>query len=228
MSPQRQARGLVIILPGIEGVSRYNRNIRKGLDEAGCPYALMIRPWGRSIPVARLLLNQMDHAGNRAAAVGVADTVMRYWQQNPGKPVFMVGHSGGGGIAVFAAEVLDDRGGGQVDGLVLLSASLSSGYDLTKAMRRTRNGIVNFFNPRDAALLAVGTTVVGNVDGVRGPSAGLQGFGFESPRLFQVHVDGGLSIDPHGSSTNANYVVQNVAPWIMSSAWPPDSPPLDK
>jgi len=222
MTPARQENGLVIILPGIEGVSNYNRSIRRGLNESGCRYALMIRPWGRPIPVAGMLLNQMDAVGNRAAAAGVAQTVVRYWQQHPGKPVYMVGHSGGGGIAVFAAEALADQGAAQVDGLVLLSASISNGYDLSKALSRTRQGVVNFYNPQDAALLGIGTTVMGNVDGARGPSAGLQGFSESFPRLFEVAVSG-ISLDPHGSTTNSKYVMNTVAPWIKSDQWPPST-----
>src|SRR5512136_1132843 len=54
---ERMTKGLVIILPGIEGESAANRDIRKGLDEAGVPYALAIHRWGFPVPGLGLLVN---------------------------------------------------------------------------------------------------------------------------------------------------------------------------
>jgi len=213
---ERLAKGLVVILPGIEGVSPLNENIRRGLDSAGCDRALFIHAWGAPLPGVGMMINQMDALGNRLRANGVVRLITDYQDRYPGRPVHVIGHSGGGGIAVFAAEALPD--GRAVDGLVLLSASLSQGYDLAKALTHCRCGIVNFHNPADTGLLGVGTTVAGNVDGVRGPSAGLNGFQRTYPRLWQVRVTGGL--DPHAAATRPAYVRRRVAPWILSSTWP--------
>ena len=126
-------------------------------------------------------------------------------------------------MAVFAAEALpEDR---KIDGLVLLSASISSAYNLTKAASRCKSGIVNFYNPDDAALLGVGTIVVGTVDGTHGPSAGLLGFdragkkGHEN--VYQVKLSGAeAGGDPHASATRPGFVAANVAPWVLAPAWP--------
>lgn len=237
----RKANGLVIILPGIEGESGYNHDIRQGLAAAGMETAMPIWRWGRPIPLAGLLLNQIDFIGNRFEASKISDMIVRYQDDHPGKPVYLIGHSGGGGVAVFAAEGLPE--GRQVNGLVLLSASISSGYDLTKALQRTRQGIVNFRNPNDIALLGIGTTLVGNVDGGRGPSAGLVGFSRPSPRdrveklqaysrLHQIEIDGliGDGGNAHGSATRSDFVTSYVAPWLMAGNWPakPEENPADK
>ena len=42
-------------------------------------------------------------------------------------------------------------------------------------MQQSQEGIVNFYNEKDVALLGIGTTILGNVDGGRGPSAGRVG-----------------------------------------------------
>ena len=232
MTETRLANGLVIILPGIEGESPLNHGIRDGLDLAGVGHGLPIYAWGRPVPGIGPLLNQMDFIGNRLAGAGVAQMVMDYQDSHPGKPVYLVGHSGGGGVAVFAAEALPE--GRKLDGLVLLSASISSPYNLTKALSRCHNGIVNFYNPDDIGLLGIGTTVVGNVDGARGPAAGLGGFDKPRPgdpsakqlaytRVFQVQVTPGMTggnDDPHAAVTRANFVSAYVARWVLAGNWP--------
>ena len=125
----------------------------------------------------------------------------------------------------MAAEGMPD--GRQVDGLVLLSASISAGYDLTKALGRCKKGILNVYNRDDGGLLGVGTTVVGTVDGSRGASAGLTGF--DGPgsaagqdvyhKLQQLEITPSMTwgdSDPHGAATRPSFVSSYVAPWILS------------
>ncbi|MFP4141019.1 MAG: hypothetical protein ACLFVH_10440 [Phycisphaerae bacterium] len=208
VTEERKVNGLVIILPGIEGISQANMNIRKGLLQAGADQAIMIYSWNRP----GVLVNQVDFVGNRIAGAFVARVVKQYQDLYPGKPVHIIGHSGGGGVAVFAAESMGNEG--QVTGLILLSASISKNYDLTKALRNTRDGIVNFYNPRDTALLGTGTTLMGTVDGDHAPAAGLNGFDRDFPRLIERRVSGGG--DPHYVSTKPWFVANNVAPLVQS------------
>jgi pimeloyl-ACP methyl ester carboxylesterase len=226
LTPERLGNGLVIILPGIEGESEFNHDIRKGLVRAGVSRAMPIHAWGRPIPLAGVLINQVDFLGNRLSGGTVARMITAYQDSHPGQPVHVIGHSGGGGVAVFAAEALPE--GRQVDGLILLSASISSAYDLTKAAAHCRKGIVNFYNPEDTGLLGVGTIVMGTVDGTHGPSAGLIGFDKATARgnekVFQVRVDGLDAIgDPHSAATGVSFVAANVAPWVLANAWPANS-----
>ncbi len=229
-TPNRLANGLVVILPGIEGESSFNHDIRRGLNTAAGQYALPIYHWGRPIPGAGLFLNQVDFLGNRLAGVRIAKMIQQYQVEHPGQPVYIVGHSGGGGIAVFVAEAMPE--GKQVDGLVLLSASIWAGYDLTKALSHCRSGIANFYNEADVALLGIGTTLLSNVDGMKGPSAGL--VSFDRPKdsdpeekklayrkLYQVRIRGGD--DPHSVATRPSFVSRHVAPWIITRAWPAGS-----
>ncbi len=228
VTQQRENEGLVVILPGIEGESSLNRNIRRGLDTAGVEAAMPIYSWGRPIPLAGMVLNQIDVAGNRRAGRRIAGKIVEYKESYPGRPVYIIGHSGGGGIAVFAAEAMPD--GSRIDGLVLLSASISSNYDLTEALNNCRKGIVNFHNPRDVGLLGLGTTLAGTVDGARGSSAGLEGFatpGADTPaekrrayrKLFQIRVPADAG-SPHQASTRPEFVAGHVAPWVSGESWP--------
>ena len=227
ITPDRLENGLVIILPGIEGQSALNRDIRDGLAAAGVDCALQIRSWGL-VPV----LKQMDFIGNRIAGAIIAQEIVAYQDEHPGRPVYVLGHSGGGGVAVFVAESMPE--GRQLDGLILLSASISSAHDLTKALEHSKHGIVNFYNKRDSALLGVVTILFGNVCGTHGPAAGL--IGFDKPgqkasdekklvytKLFPVQLTDDMTLgdsSAHVSATRPDFVSIYVAPWILSPQWP--------
>jgi len=232
----RRSRGLVMILPGAEGRSPLNDHIRQGLNGAGVFCALEIRQWGSMVPVVNLALNQTDVAGNRHAADLIALEIAAYQDKYPRRPVYLVGHSAGGGLAVFVLESLDRLPGHRtVDGTILLSASISNDYDLTVALRQSRCGLVSFYNPSDLALLGVATTLLGNIDGGREPSAGRTGFARpdrkfqpvrarEYRRLYQVQITPDMLASfsgPHGASTSVSFVAAYVAEWILTPAWPP-------
>jgi pimeloyl-ACP methyl ester carboxylesterase len=229
-SPQRLAHGMVIILPGIEGESPLNRDIQKGLEEAGLPYALPIYRWGRPIPIAGPLINQVDVVGNRLEARKLAYYIEQYQDQYPSRPVFLVGHSGGGGVAVFTAENLAD--GHKLDGLVLLSASISRDYDLAEALEHSRHGLINFYSKKDVGFLIIGTTVAGNVDGGHGPAAGALGFQVPGPeagteirqcyqKLYQHQMDQESFFNAHSAATGRDFIRLRVAPWLRAHSWPP-------
>ncbi len=219
--------GLVVILPGIQGVDQHSYNIENGLVRGGVRRAIVIQKWGKPMPEAGIgmLLNQIDKVGARIEALAVAQRILDYQLEQPGRPVHIVGHSGGGALAVFVAESVSDLAGGEpLEGLVLLSPSISNIYDLTKALNFCNHGILNCYNPEDTMLLGIGTTVMGNIDGVPGPSAGLDGFvlledvssqdkiDLYHRKLFQQRVDS--YVDPHFASTNARFIAGMPAEFI--------------
>lgn len=231
-TPERMDSGLVIILPGIEGESGFNRDIRRGLEATALRRAIPIRSWGPQVPLFGMLVNQTNFLGNRLIGASIAKEIVAYQNEYPGRPVHVIGHSGGGGIAVFVAESLPDDH--PIDGLVLLSASISSGRDLTKALSHCKNGIINYYAPGDP-LLSVGTAFMGNVCGTHGPGAGLNGF--TSPgekaspetklaytKLYQIRLRpemvNGDGVG-HTSGTDHDFVYYHVAPWVFSALWPP-------
>ena len=227
ITAMRMSRGLVMVLPGIEGEGTMSHNIRTGLNDGGIDQAIYIRHWTHKEPAIGMLLNQMDVKGNRQAAAKLAEWIVNHRNIFPNTPIHIVGHSGGGGIAVFIAEELKKLDPDhKIDGLVLLSASISSQYDLTDALSMCKKGIVNFYNPLDIGMLGAGTAVFGNVDGVRGASAGAAMFNAEYPgKLFQQKVDLSMSLqslsNPHASTTEPALVSKYVAPWLLSENWPP-------
>jgi pimeloyl-ACP methyl ester carboxylesterase len=245
MTEERQSRGLVVILPGIEGTSPFNRHIRQGLADAGVDCATPICSWGWPVPLVGMALNQSDPICHHLAGKRIARMIAKYEDEHPGQPVYIIGHSGGAGIAVFAAEDLAAmEGDHKIQGLVLLSASISADYDLTTAIGQCRCGIVNFYNRDDKALLLIGTAIAGNVDGGHGDSAGRTGFGAPSgnnpqaptayARLYQIELtedmaegkSGGI-VTCHTTDTGAAFVEAYVADWVKNNVWPPASVTAD-
>lgn len=215
-------RGVVFILPGIEGKGPNSDSVKDGLRRAGVPYGLAVYEWGRPVPVLGVLLNQVDVLSNRVMAETLAQRIAQYREAHPQGKVYLVGHSGGGGIAVFAAESMS--GDTQVDGVVLLSASVSAGYNLDKALAHSRSGVVNFWSPADVAILMIGTSLAGNVDGMHGPAAGAVGFSHTPPRLYQVEWSERMAFagnnGGHMDTVGSLFVSQYVAPWIIADSWP--------
>ncbi|MBT3279583.1 MAG: hypothetical protein HN909_05820 [Phycisphaerales bacterium] len=219
----RRENGLVVILPGIEGTSGFNLDIRRGLDQAGCYRSIPIYNWGNPVPLVGMLFKQAG-LGNRWSAQDIAGRIEDYVDEYPNRPVYIIGHSGGGALAVLIAEEMpEDK---PVDGLILLSASISRGYDLTKALARCRRGIVNYYNTSDVGLLGVGTVLFGTADGGRGASAGLTSFDFGDDKLYQVEltreITGPFGGSAHAVATNPGFVSRYVAPWVLNSIWRED------
>jgi pimeloyl-ACP methyl ester carboxylesterase len=215
--------GLVILLPGIDGRSGYSEAAcralcRDGFDEM----SVELRDWTSPLGA---FFNQTAEGRNRAVAASIAERIVEYHREFPGRPVFLVGHSGGTAIAVWTAEALPDDE--QVEGLVLLASSLSPGYDLSTALARTRGGIVSFNSPHDMALLGAGTTILGTMDGRHCPSAGMAGFevldrpGYQ--KLFQIAWDSAMTEHDNGGDhfgcMAERFVGAYVKPLVRSEGW---------
>lgn len=219
----RRNAGLVIVLPGIEGAGALNNAVANGLVEGGVPYQVEIQDWTSWMGP---LYNQRAQQRNREQARRIADRIVDYHCRYPGRPVILVGQSGGGAIAVWIAEALgpDDA----VDGIILLAASLSPEYPLSRALARSRRGIVNFHSPYDVVYLGLGTSLAGTMDGEHSSSAGR--VGFRPPagtppyaRLFQIPWQSRMAsagnFGVHLSSGSEQFVANYVAPLVFENMW---------
>ena len=221
-SAERYDQGLVAVLPGIEGRSVFNDAIVDGLYKAGVPYAMEIHDWTSGLFVL-FLPHLVSYDLNRYAARRIAGRLARYAYEYPGRPIWLVGQSGGGGVAVLVLEELPQ--GMQVEGAVLLAPALGPHYNLAFALRRCRRAIYNYYSPGDLLFLGLGTTVFGTIDRAHGSAAGCVGFrvpdnlapdekALYSSRLVQVncslgHFQGHLGL--HLTSSNAGFVASTVA-----------------
>lgn len=191
VSSERLDRGYTIILPGIEGTSYLNHNLARGLRDGNWPGAIEVYDWtAGSVLLFPVTLRALDR--NRHQAEKIADKIVDYQKDHPGRPVHIIGHSGGGGIAVLALEALpaDHR----ITSAILLAPAISPDYDLRRAMRRTEHGVWNFYSRHDVGFLKAGTTVMGTIDGEHTAAAGAVGFRVpygldeQGRRLYATHL----------------------------------------
>lgn len=226
VTPERLERGLVVILPGIEGRGILNEAIAHGLNDGGVQCAIEIYDWTSSLGP---LYNLRAEEHNRKKAVSLARRITRYRIAHPDRPVIIVGHSGGGAMGVWALESLSPYQ--QVGGLILLNVSLSPNYDLSEALWHSQRGIVNIHSPLDWFLLGVGTSVYGTMDGKHEASAGMTGFvippgmpeayvGFFQIGWTQKMAAAG-HLGGHLSSSASKFIARYVAPLVKNPDWSP-------
>lgn len=227
LSPQRAEKGLAIVLPGIEGRGLLNEAICTGLNKGGIDWAIELYDWTTGVP-GNYLYHLRAESRNRREAIRIAERVQSYSRAHPGRPVVLVGQSGGGAIAVWAAEALPLRGA--ISGIVLLAPALSPGYDLAPALDKTQRGIVSFYSPRDWIFLGMGTSIYGTMDGKYTQSAGRVSFRTPEIRrrpayakLFQASWNRDMSetgyTGGHLSSGAEKFVATYVAPLLRADRW---------
>ncbi len=172
-STDRLDRGLVLILPGIEGESLLNQDIALGLVDAGIGLAIEIHDWTTGwFPLALFhLRSRILHAKQSRV---IADRVVAYQHEFPGRPVHIVGHSGGGAMAVLALEELPEDVA--VTSVILLNAAISPRHDLTRALACVEGKVWSFRSCGDWFFLGLGTLLFGSVDGCHVICAGAGGF----------------------------------------------------
>jgi hypothetical protein len=224
----RLEQGLVLVYTGIEGRSTFNRSICKGLADGGVPYAIELTDWTVHVPGA-YLLNLRAEARNRQKAAEIAERIVKYQTSYPGRPVVLVGQSGGAAMAIWTAEALHFEQ--HVDGIILLAGTISPGYRLDVALQRSRRGIVNFYSQDDRWFLGMGTTMAGTMDGEHSSSAGRVGFTLphatslpaEYAKLYQVPWQWQMAQAGHWgghTSTSAQgFIREFVAPLAMMPEW---------
>jgi len=220
----RLERGLVVVLSGIEGRGPLSAAVAQGLNAGGVDWAIQVADW--TAPLGPLYnLRAADR--NRRQAAEIAAELAAYRRAHPGRPVVLVGHSGGGAIAAWVAEAMPP--GRAVDGIVLLAPTLSPGYRLNRALAASRRGIVSFSSELDWVFLGLGTALAGTMDGGRGPSAGAVGFDVPSdaPLLYEQLYQIGWRPDMmaaghaggHLGAAAPAFVARYVAPFILAPHW---------
>ena len=93
--------------------------------------------------------------------------------ERPDRPIYLVGYSAGGYLAVRALELLDP--GVTVDGLAILAGALSPWRDLSPAARACRRPPLVVWSWGDWFLLGLGTLIMGTCDRRHSPAMGMIG-----------------------------------------------------
>jgi hypothetical protein len=219
-------RGVVFIAEGVGGFEVMATAARWSLPRAGVPHE--VRAFGWSHGFGQILHDLQDIRHLLRKAEELAMEVSKIKTEDPDRPVYFVGKSGGTGLVLLAAERLPPR---TLERIILLSSALSPTYDLRPALRATKGEIVSFYSSHDRLVLGWGTTQFGSIDRVYGPSAGLRGFKVadDSPeedrllyrRLVQIDWRPSMLLEGHpgthyGTSLPA-FLGREVAPWLKTT-----------
>jgi pimeloyl-ACP methyl ester carboxylesterase len=173
-SEERQQHGFTLVLPGIESAHLGHLGFVSGLKSGGVASEVEIVDWTTGTP-ALMLMHLRHESRNRQQAAQIAGRIVEYQSEHPGRPVNLIGHSGGGALALMVVEALPPNQA--VDCVVLLAAAISPEYDLRPVLAKTRRGVWNYSSRAgDSLLLVAGTSAFGTVDGRYSPSAGAVGF----------------------------------------------------
>lgn len=221
--PAPRRDGVVFVVGGVGGFDFLGAAAQRALPRAGVKHEIRDFIWThgrgqlfRDLQDVRYLLRKADQ---------LADEVMHVKAEDPGRPVYLVGKSGGAGLVLAAAERLPP---GTVERIILLSAAVSPRYDLRVALRATKGEIVSFYSVYDQFILNWGTTQFGTVDRTFGASAGLHGFvvpphlGAEDralyDRLVQVPWQPAMVFEGnfgnHAGTSSPGFVAREVSPWL--------------
>jgi pimeloyl-ACP methyl ester carboxylesterase len=215
--------GTVILVPGIGGFDPLNTSAHWALPRAGVRHEVRDFIWthGRG----QFLKDLQDRPYCLQKSNELAAEVRRLKLAEPGRPVFLLGRSGGTGIVLEAAAQLPP---GCIERIILLSAAVAPTYDLRPALRATRHELISFYSPADVLILGFGTSQFGTIDRLRVPSAGLRKFVIPkglppmdaalydrlvqipwSPRMIWEGHTGG-----HAGTRMPVFLTKEVAPWL--------------
>jgi hypothetical protein len=119
--------------------------------------------------------DQMNISRNHDKGAELASQIRQYKRTYPTREVNIIALSAGTGVATFALEALPD--GVKVDNVIFLGCSLSSHYNMTRSLKRVRNGLYVIYSETDRILKDV-VWYTGTVDrsSAAGGVAGLEGF----------------------------------------------------
>ena len=171
--PAKQADGLTLILPGIQGRSFAEYDLALGLAAGGIPGRICVFDWttGWFVRcVEHLRRRDLHEAGGQALAARVTEHRRRF----PHAFVTVIGYSGGAWVALRGLHHLPP--GMTVTRAVLLAPACSPPVDAAALSNRCVKGIDAFVSRADWVVLGLILTVLGCCDGPHRPAAGWGGF----------------------------------------------------
>lgn len=222
-----QQQGVVYYIGGAGPVGNIGSfDVPRGMRDAGFRGLVEVVPWQSWTHAG----DQLNISRNRAKAAELADQIQRFRRRHPDAPIHIIALSAGTGIATFALEYLPESF--KVDNIIYLGCSMSSGHDMTRALRRVQGKLYVLYSRSDVILSNL-VWYTGTVDRKesRDGIAGLEGFHrISSPypdteKQYQKLVnvpyrsdfrDGGYD-GGHVSATTKTFVQYYLAPAMMDS-----------
>lgn len=171
----RDERGLVIFVESIRWLgARWGLSTAaRGLREAGFAGRVLYWRWHAGWRGWLVLPAIMDRAMLEREARRLADFITARRRAHPAWPIYLIGYSAGGFVAIRALELLDDDV--RVEAAALLEAAFSPWRDLRPACEHLRGPLVVCSSVADCVIVGLGTLLVGTADRRHVPSIGMIG-----------------------------------------------------
>ncbi len=197
-APLNTTLPLVIVVDGAGGFEMCSRYLGQVVAEDHLP--LVVRGYRWTHGYLRIPADQMHHAHLCHEGRKLAELILRWHQEMPERPIYLMGHSAGSGIVLVAAEALPPA---TLERIILLAPAVSFKHDLRAALASSCQGIDVFYSQRDWLCLGIGVLLAGTTD--RYWSIGAGKIGFQS--IITCAEDGAL------------YAKLRQYPWDASLCW---------
>ncbi len=116
----------------------------------------------------------MSHRQMRRRGKRLAEKIVRYHEQYPGRPIDLIGYSCGAYVVLVALEALPETV--SVRTVLLLGPTVRPDYDLTAALRRVDGRMIALTSSGDWFVNGLGPLLFGTADRRHTPAAGMVGF----------------------------------------------------
>jgi len=159
------------------------KEVQHGLREAGYKGRIINYTWSPTLNPA--LDQTIGRPAARRKGKGLGDQITRYLTKYPDNDVNIIALSAGTGVAIWACEHIGPNV--KANNVIMLGSSLSSSYDMSKALNNIKGDVYVYYSPHDA-ILSGAVRLLGTIDGeLGGDSAGLVGLHPVSCRADNIH-----------------------------------------
>lgn len=153
------AQGLVFVLDGAGGFGVASRIITGTIAAEKLPLEARTFSWTHGY--CRVFADEMHASHSRRQGRRLAELILCSRQEAPERPIYLIAHSAGCGVALVAAEVLPPD---TLERIVLLAPAVSSKHDLRAALRSSCQGVDVFISSHDWCCLGIATSLMGTAD----------------------------------------------------------------
>ena len=129
-------------------ILNWGKGLKTGLTKAGYQGKFTSFKWQSGL--GALADQQMSVKSKRSKAKRLAAQIRKHIDENPDQHVYIIGLSAGTSVAVFALEELPAYA--KVESVVLLGSSMSSTYDLGRALPAIEGKLFAFGSEKDSTL----------------------------------------------------------------------------
>lgn len=191
--------------------------VPEGMADAGYRGAVTNHRWSLTLNPA---LDQTLRFIARGSGDLLGSEITSYLKNNPGAEANIIGLSAGTGVGIWAIESVKPPY--KINNYVMVGSSLSSKYDVRKALNNMKGNII-VYHSRSDPVLDGPVRALGTIDGSFDDSAGLVGLrgpGAESGRVINVPWSSKFAslgwTGGHTDCTNRQFVRREIAPRIMN------------